>query len=853
MGGQVVNALAAAFKQVDTEARRAQGGTDAAANNIRRLGENSSGAAEKARGLAASVAGILGPIIGVTSAMALFSQSITAAFERGNAEQRLKNLTSSTHEYETALAVAGRSAETFGLSQTEATKALGDVYGRLKGVGFGLKETSQIYDGFNAIAKQSGLAAEEASGAFFQLSQALGKGKLNGDEFITVSERMPQLLDAIATATGKSRGELSAMAQDGKITSQVLYEALSSAAQAAGDLNAKLTPQQQAMNNLKQAADALFVAIGGVFAPVVIAGAAKFAEGMQAVADSMPQVAAYIQSLMGPLVAIGQILLPAVGEGFRLVIENIKVLAQIATFFGTFVGTLKAIAFVTDLYTKSVLALATAKKVAAVAAAALQTILNPANALKIAVALGAAAAASYGIGKAMDAAAEAAGGVKAETTDLGPGIDAALNKYSKLPPIVDDAKSAAKDLKAAQNEVTQAIQSSTQAADALAQTQATAVDQSLKLAQARLQAETAINNVLLEQAERQLQGAKTASDREVAARRIYDLTVENAANELRAAELQIEAETKKAQIQLDSARVKEREIQATVALAQAQGAVTAAHYEALAAQRAAVGLAEKALDTATAIAEEQGRAAKAVYDGRVAAAGAAYEQNRVLEATVGAASAAGQFASNMQSAASAAQSAASAMESASAAGSGGGRRTQSQGSFPVNTSWFGKAGSNAAFMEAFKAAKAEYDKKNMASSTASPIGMKNQEAFWDYWLKQATEFNQRSAQEAKQAAADAWNKIMPHSPIGKSGWRPPANERLDQAIAHYGGGQPSAQNNVPQTAEVNVEYNGTILRNNDGDFVKTTEVPNIVKTAVDKTLSVIRSDPQARRQAGVTR
>jgi tape measure domain-containing protein len=236
-------------------------------------------------GFGGALTAALGPLAAVGTAVEVVRQSLATAFERNQAEQRLKNLTGSTQEYEAALGVAAQSAGKFGISQTDATKALADVYGRLKGVGFGLKETSEIYDGFNVIAKQSGLNAEDASGAFFQLSQALGKGKLNGDEFVIVAERMPQLLDAIAKTTGASRGELQKMAADGKITSQVLYEALAGSAAAAGDLNEKLTKQQQAFNSLGQVSDRLLNTLGKVFAPVVVAGATALVKAGQMLAD----------------------------------------------------------------------------------------------------------------------------------------------------------------------------------------------------------------------------------------------------------------------------------------------------------------------------------------------------------------------------------------------------------------------------------------------------------------------------------------------------------------------------------------------------------------------------------------
>lgn len=267
-------------------------------------------AAAGAKGLGGALQAALGPLLTITTALTAVKAGLDTAFERGAAEQRLRNITSSAGEFNAAMALAADTSAKFGLTQTESTKALADVYSRLKGVGFGLQETGQIYQGFNAIAKQSGLAGEEAAGAFFQLSQALGKGKLNGDEFVIIAERMPQLLDAIAQTTGKSRGELQGMAQDGKITSQVLYEALSGAAAASENLNGKLTAQQQTFNNLRQVTDQLLNSIGQVFAPVVIAGA----QGLATVGQMLADWWGYI----------GNVIFPKVYEALQPVITSLK-------------------------------------------------------------------------------------------------------------------------------------------------------------------------------------------------------------------------------------------------------------------------------------------------------------------------------------------------------------------------------------------------------------------------------------------------------------------------------------------------------------------------------------------------
>lgn len=82
----------------------------------------------------------------------------------------------------------------------------------------------------------SGAGAQEASSAMYQLTQAMASGKLQGDEFRSIMENAPMLADAIAEYTGKSKGELKEMSSEGKITADVIKNAMFSAAD---DINAK--------------------------------------------------------------------------------------------------------------------------------------------------------------------------------------------------------------------------------------------------------------------------------------------------------------------------------------------------------------------------------------------------------------------------------------------------------------------------------------------------------------------------------------------------------------------------------------------------------------------------------------
>jgi tape measure domain-containing protein len=80
--------------------------------------------------------------------------------------------------------------------------------------------------------KISGASTEEQSGAIRQLTQALASGVFRGEEFNSVAEQGPRILQALQTALGKTRGELRQMAEDGQLTSKLVLDALLSQAPA---------------------------------------------------------------------------------------------------------------------------------------------------------------------------------------------------------------------------------------------------------------------------------------------------------------------------------------------------------------------------------------------------------------------------------------------------------------------------------------------------------------------------------------------------------------------------------------------------------------------------------------------
>lgn len=88
------------------------------------------------------------------------------------------------------------------------------------------EETLTILDSLSKWLTLSWATAEESSSAVLQLSQAFWSWVLQWDEFRSVAENLPMVLDILAKKLWVPRWELKNLASDWLITSQVLKEAL---------------------------------------------------------------------------------------------------------------------------------------------------------------------------------------------------------------------------------------------------------------------------------------------------------------------------------------------------------------------------------------------------------------------------------------------------------------------------------------------------------------------------------------------------------------------------------------------------------------------------------------------------
>ena len=306
VGTNKLDAAQRSLDEVNNTIKKTNGELPGAGKGFAGMGNAAKGATGGVRALGAAVATALGPIIGVTTALGALTKAVGTAFERDVAENRLKNLTKTTGDYEYALAAAREAQQNFGFTLTQATQLFGDAQARIGTLGYNVEQVNEVFTGFNVIARQAGVSSEDAAGAFTQLAQGMSAGALQGDELRSILERMPAVTKVLADEMGQPVEKIKQLGSEGKITSDIIYRALSTAAEGASDLDGKLTPLQKGFMALKSAIEDAFNTIGEIIQPVLVpainaatAVVEKFTQIWQYVANKIfPNVVAAFQPVI---------------------------------------------------------------------------------------------------------------------------------------------------------------------------------------------------------------------------------------------------------------------------------------------------------------------------------------------------------------------------------------------------------------------------------------------------------------------------------------------------------------------------------------------------------------------------
>ncbi|MFC1116368.1 tape measure protein [Pasteurella multocida] len=164
--------------------------------------------------------GLIGINIGTSGIQSLFN----TADAYNNYEARIRLVSRSNKEaqgtFRELMQVANDTGQLF-----EATAELYTRVYRNMGSNANNAEILQFTKTIQQALVVSGAGAQEAKAALIQLSQGLASGTLRGEEFNSVAEQAPVILEILQKSLGKTRGELRKMAEDGKLTPQLILAA----------------------------------------------------------------------------------------------------------------------------------------------------------------------------------------------------------------------------------------------------------------------------------------------------------------------------------------------------------------------------------------------------------------------------------------------------------------------------------------------------------------------------------------------------------------------------------------------------------------------------------------------------
>lgn len=225
--GATIRDLNNQYNMVEQQMREAQGAATGAAAAQGEYNAEMVAGKTAAGGLTRSLRGLLGTLISIQGVKAVLGLSdemaqTSARLDRVNAQYGT-TVDLNQMIYQSAQASRGAYQE---------TAALVGKLGTLAPEAFkGPDELVAFAEQINKQYVLAGTSAQGAQAATMQLTQALSSGVLRGEELNSVLEQAPTIVHSIGDYLGVSIGEVRALAAEGKITSEVVKNAIFAAAE----------------------------------------------------------------------------------------------------------------------------------------------------------------------------------------------------------------------------------------------------------------------------------------------------------------------------------------------------------------------------------------------------------------------------------------------------------------------------------------------------------------------------------------------------------------------------------------------------------------------------------------------
>lgn len=200
-----------------------------ASGSARRAGDSFGYAAEKAGLFKSILAGnIVGNVImrGLDSITGSISGAVALADEYTSLNARLALVAGSQSNVVALNDMIYESAQRARGGYMDMAKAVASLSVNARDAFPDPRKTVQFMEGMQKLFVIGGASKENQQFAMLQLQQALASGRLQGDEFRSITENVPILQDMIAKTMKVSRGELKQLSAQGEITADIIKRAI---------------------------------------------------------------------------------------------------------------------------------------------------------------------------------------------------------------------------------------------------------------------------------------------------------------------------------------------------------------------------------------------------------------------------------------------------------------------------------------------------------------------------------------------------------------------------------------------------------------------------------------------------
>ena len=216
-----VGGLGRAARRTGQDVNRLGGDSERTARRVNGMGGVLGRAGAAFSGLRGAIAGGLGALLSASTV----SSFLRVADSMKVMESQLKSVAGAGSEYQAVydrvLSIANKNQASLGSTAELYVKTAR----AMKPMGKTADEIAKFTDNMAATFRASGMAAEDQAGAIMQLSQSMGKGILNGDEFTSISERAPMVMQALADSMNVPIAKLKEMGGKGQITADIIFNA----------------------------------------------------------------------------------------------------------------------------------------------------------------------------------------------------------------------------------------------------------------------------------------------------------------------------------------------------------------------------------------------------------------------------------------------------------------------------------------------------------------------------------------------------------------------------------------------------------------------------------------------------